>query len=76
MHSISSEDYYAQLMRYAYALHVLGRADKFYKLDACNAINSTCGVDMKVIKELVCIYQGLGTDFKNELDFSDIYLLA
>lgn len=56
VYSIFSKDFYAQLMRYAYAFHVLGRAENFDKLDACNAINSSCGVDIEVIKQLVCIY--------------------
>lgn len=25
-----------------------------YSLDACNQINSTCGVDINTIKEMVC----------------------
>lgn len=48
---IFSANYHNQLMSYAYQV----RSTKSSKLDACDAINSTCGVDIVTVKELVCI---------------------
>lgn len=64
-HNISSKEYYNQLMNYAYAGHSEKRVEyayihpaTFYKhigFDACNGTNSTCGVDIEILKQLVYI---------------------
>ncbi|XP_031621609.1 uncharacterized protein LOC116339717 [Contarinia nasturtii] len=46
-----SEDLYFQIMDYAY--HSFGINRYLRKLDICEAINSTCGVDVKIIKQML-----------------------
>lgn len=45
----SSENFYDQVLNYAYAGHAQDTID----LTACSGTNSTCGVDLDTIKRLV-----------------------
>jgi len=50
-HGIFRPEFYEALLSYIYT----SEYDTNLQLDACRGTNSTCGVDIEVIKQLVCI---------------------